>query len=63
MDKVELISAVETNRGGILMKPRGLDLVDLQSPKGNGAEDLMQMGIKESIERLTQTRTMEGAHL
>ena len=58
-----LISPVKTNGGGILVQPRCLNLVGLQSPEGNSTEDLMQVGIKESIEGLSQTRVVERMRL
>ena len=38
------------------MNPGCFNLIGLECPKGNGAEDLVEIGVKERIDGLSQTR-------
>jgi len=55
-----LVSTVEGNRGGILMPPGGVHLVDVECPQGNGTKDGRESGVIQGIERLSQTAVMQG---
>src|SRR5687767_5423276 len=54
-----VVGAIEGNRGGILMNPGCFNLIGLERAQGNGAEDWVEIGVKERIMALSQTRVME----
>ena len=45
------------------MNPGGFNLVGLERPQGNSTEDLVEIGVKERIEALSQTRIVERVGL
>ena len=57
------VGAVKGDGRGILMNSGCCNLVGLQRPQGKGAEDLVEIGLKERIEGLSQTGVVERERL